>query len=378
MEDEIDDLEINLEDLDEAQSDDEPIIPDPTPDPDPTPKPAVPTPTPAAEEEEDEADPQPADPDGAAGIELFLSDHGITGGMIEFDDGDPVHFADLSADEQANLFTELVQEKIDAGTADYMRTVGLTEPETNALNASRTAKIPLDEYIENLAQERASEITRSAQNQTIDYANMSDEDIHLQVLVEELGEDATDEEITEAYEEDSKARGFKRMVARERAEFVREQDADKAAIAQQQVNEQQEDLRAQTDSFVDYVTSVDQIGGIPFSYDQKNEVLEEILETNEHGDSNILQQWFSNPAELTKAVFLYKHAEEHINALGSAHARGITEAVAKGRNEVLGTNEQAPRVSVRTTRKARGKTVKAKPTSNTEPASLYPLHTEDL
>ena len=52
-------------------------------------------------------DPPAQDPPVASGLELFLSQYDIEGGMITYDDGTSQHISELSAEEQAKILSSV-------------------------------------------------------------------------------------------------------------------------------------------------------------------------------------------------------------------------------------------------------------------------------
>jgi hypothetical protein len=134
--------------------------------------------------------------DNMTGIELYLSQFNIEGGMIQFEDGSSKHFDELDSAKQS----EILQQLHSSQAASVEDKYGLSDDEVGLINYARTNKKTVQEVIEELATERVQTILATREATSTDFDKMSDDAIYTKFLKEDNPE-ITDEDIETKLEE---------------------------------------------------------------------------------------------------------------------------------------------------------------------------------
>lgn len=247
------------------------------------------------------------------GVEQFLSQYGIAGGIISFEGEKPgeteqKHFNDLSPDEQFNVLSDLAQSGATANS--------LQPQEQQIIDLAKQNNMSLDQLINELAVERAEQYLALEQSSSVDFKEMSDEAIVARWLKDNNPE-ASEVELAEELERNKESSFFEKNAASIREKYIDSQIQESQMRDQQAQQEQFQELEDDRSKIVEAVNGVENIMGFPVNDAVKNEVLEDLLEVNEFGDSMFMQKVFSDPEMLFKAAWLVKNAESHFDELES-------------------------------------------------------------
>ena len=90
------------------------------------------------------------------------------------------------------------------------------------------------------------------------------------------------------------------------------------------------------------VANIKDVVGFQISDDDKNEVLASILEVNEDGDSQFMEDVFSEPEKLFKAAWLFQNAEAHFDNLEKFWKKQSSEKYKEGYNNALNGLPSSP------------------------------------
>jgi len=303
------------------------------------------------------------------GIEQFLAGHGIIGGMITFDEGETKHFNDLTESEKFNVLNDLAKSTAPRLEEEY----GLDENEIGLINFVREQNKPIEEVLEGLARTRAEQLIALSQSGSEDYSSMSDDAVTLKRL-QANDPEATQEDLAEELERLKGGKFFEKNAAQYRSQFVQEQAALDAQYNAQRAAEFEQELEQDRSIIANAAQSIDNIAGWNISNDEKNEILHDLLEVNDHGDSLFMEEVFSDPNKLVKAAWLYKNAEARMDQIEAHYKKELTKEYTRGRQEALNGLSKDPIRGVRSSDDAEptpstqsGKTIK----------SVNDLHSDD-
>jgi uncharacterized ferredoxin-like protein len=266
----------------------------------------------------------------APAIEQFLSQYGVLGGMIQFEDGEAKHFDELSEVEKFNVLRDL-----SVTTApDIAEQYGLDDAEIDLINWVREQNKPIQESIEELAQARAAQLLALNNANSTDFTSMDDDAITMRWL---KGNDpeATEEQLAEELSKQKESKLYSKNAASLRQQFVNEQQT---LTAQQQAREQEAyfaELEQERSEIATAISGIKDIAGFEISDEDKNNILHDLLEVNEYGDSLFMEEVFSDPNRLFKAAWLYKNSENIFNQLEKYYKNEIAKAYQSGKTSTI-------------------------------------------
>jgi len=270
-------------------------------------------------------------------IEQYLSQYGILGGMIQFEDGETKHFNDLSEVEKFNILRDLSETNAPSIEDKF----GLDDQEITLLNYLRGQEVPINEALENLAQQRAAQILALQNSSSVDVASMDDDAVTMKWL-KETDPEASEEDLAEELIRQKESKLYAKNVAKLREQFSAQQAAE---VQAQQAAEQQEfmqELETQRSEIATVVSGIDEVAGFNVSDEDKNEILHDLLEINEYGDSLFMEQVFSDPKELFKAAWFYKKGDAILDNLEKYYKSEIAKAYQAGKSEAVNGLSRTP------------------------------------
>lgn len=332
--------------LDDLHDDENPEVihdpaagPAPTPTPDPTPDPApAPDPTPVVPEPapavSTDPPPNPADPgEGddpiASGLELFLSQYDIEAGMISYDDGTSTHISELSPEEQAKILSSVANDARPAVEDQY----DLDQTEINLLNELRTSNKSVEDYVNDLAQDRFSAYKADSDSREVNYKDMADDAVYVKFLREKNTE-ISEEEIEAGLAAAKENPTYKTLVDGMRDNFIFAQDKSTEAADKVETDKASQELETDRQSIVDVASKINDIGGFEIPREVKNDVLHDLLEVNEYGDSLFLENTFSNPETMFKTAWFSKYGETYLSDIENYYKQEVTKAFKRGQTSV--------------------------------------------
>jgi hypothetical protein len=158
--------------------------------------------------------------------------------------------------------------------------------------------------------ERAEQIITLEESNSVDFKEMSDDAIVARWLKDNNPE-ANETELAEELERNKESSFFEKNAKSIRENYIQDQIKEFELKDQESRQAEIQELESDRAKIVEAVTNVENIMGFPVDDNVKNEVLEDLLEVNEFGDSMFMQNIFSDPEKLFKAAWLVKNAENH-------------------------------------------------------------------
>jgi hypothetical protein len=264
------------------------------------------------------------------GVERFLSNYGIKGGMIEFEDGNAAHFTDLSPEEQENILESLTVEAIPTVEEKY----NLDESEINLLNILRESEQTPEEFINNLVDYRLGHALAQRDASSIDYENMPADSMYIRHLLD-TNPDMSDDDIAAELEKAKELSTFEATVntikdayKAQQELFIRQKDADSNAAFY-------DDLEMQREEVVQVVENIDDIAGAPITDDMKEYLLEDIMELNEERDPILMEKIFSDPQTMFEVNWFLNYGKDRMKAVDDYWKKEVSKAAKEGYNRAI-------------------------------------------
>lgn len=285
---------------------------------------------------------QPVNPDDPStedqsGIELYLSQFDIEGGMINFEDGTSKHYDDLDSAKQAEILQQLHSNQAASVEEKY----GLVDSEIGLINYLRENKLSVEQMVESMANERVETLLAMRNSQDTDFDKMADDAVYTKFLKESNPGDST-EDIEKKLEGAKKLDNFSNLAGALRTQYKAKQTDEQAIVAADKAKEAQTALEDQRKTVVQAVSPMKDIAGVSLNDNIKNSVLDRVLETDESGDSLFMSEVFGDPEKLFKAAFWYYYGDNIAKQRddywkkekSAAYKRGRTDALGKGATPV--------------------------------------------
>jgi len=281
---------------------------------------------------EDPANPPvPDDGPKLSGIETYLSQFDIEGGMITFDDGVSKHFNDLDEDQQAEVLSHLHNSSTVALEEKY----GLDENEIGLINYLRENNKTIDDVVNELATQRVNSILALQSIESVDYDKMDDDAVYMAFL-KQSNPEATVEQLEQDLATAKQMSAYSKSVVNIRDSFKRTQQTDVTAAQQARKKELEDELNAQRKTVVDAVSNLKDIDGFQIDDSMKNTVLDVILSVDEDGDSKFMTDVFSDPDKLFKAAWWYINGPDVVRQREEYWKKEKSEAFKRGQGTPQG------------------------------------------
>jgi hypothetical protein len=297
----------------------------------------------------DKNEEEPPVSDNMSGIELYLSQFDIEGGIIQFEDGTSSHFNDLDPARQAEVLQSLHGAQASAIEDQY----GLDENEIGLLNYLRENNLSVEQMVENMVAERIQQAMTMQELALEDYENMTPEALYTKFL-QETSPEATPEQIAADLAKAKELSNFTKLTDSLRGQFIARQESALTEQQQAAIAEHQALIESQRQEIVNAVIPMQEIAGVTLDQNIKNTVLDRILQTNDDGDSAFMDEVFADPESLFKAAFWYVYGEALVQQRDEYWKKEKSAAYKRGKEEALGLVPQAG---------AGGKSFTAKPAS---------------
>ena len=264
-------------------------------------------------------------PEAAASTDVitsFLERYNVEGGIINYKDGSTANFKDLGVDEQLEILESLAQSTAPSIEAQY----DLVPDEIEVLNAMRTNNLTFDQIVDQTVNARLQEIEQShALGTPVDYASVQPEDIYRRFL-KENNPDSTIDEIEEDLVAAMESKVFSSTVEFLRSKYKADQDSTITDWNSQRELQRNQEIESDKAEIVAAVSQLTQIGGWPISDDMKNEVLEDIMETDSDGQSKFMREVLSDPEKLFTAAWYMKNGQGYFEYLDTYYKEEIRKA----------------------------------------------------
>lgn len=303
-----------------AGDDDDPEPGDPPADPDPSDPPADP-------------EPNPNDPPvDMSGIEIYLSQFDIEGGMIAFDDGSSTHFNELDSTKQAEVLQQLHTSQATSVEEKY----GLSETEVSTINYLRANNLSIEDMVTQMAAEQVDTILALKEADSTNYKEMEPDSVYLNFL-KKSNPEATTEQLEQDLATAKTMSNYENVVGRLREQFETEQLAVVTQKKSAAKESQMKALEEQRRQVVTEVSKMKDIGGVSLDDNVKNSILDRVLEVDEDGDSKFMTEVFSEPDNLFKAAFWYYYGEDLGKQRDEYWKKEKSASYKRGRQDALGT-----------------------------------------
>lgn len=279
-------------------------------------------------------------------IEQLLASKGIKGTVIQMENEEgeieDVDFWDLPEDEQLAI--------LQSSDADIDH--GLAQPEIEAVNFLRQNNITLEEAREYFRREAVQEYIDSQNIVGIETEQYSDTELYaldLKAKFDDLTEEDIEIELNKQLEHPEL---FKKKVDKLRTEYKEMETAQRDAVRLQEEQEAETKRLELQNSLVSVAQGVADIGGLDLDNDDKNEVLNFLLEKDINGVSPFLKT-LDSPEQLFELAWFATKGKQAFEIIHDYYRTEIDKvnkaAYKKGKEEALTKTktEARPRVQAR-------------------------------
>jgi len=280
--------------------------------------------------EEDSTEDESDEENSASGIDQFLAQHGIVGGMITFEGeegekSETKHFNELTSEEQFNILHDLTD---NSGEENQDISKVLDEDEIGLVSWIREQGTSVEDAIDKLATERFDQLKNFESGQN--YEDMPSEAI-VGKWLKDTNPEASDEDLIDELDNLKNGKFFEKQADVLRKQFITEQNVEDQKADQARQEEAQREIDEDRVTIANAAKNIDRVAGWDINEDMKNDVLESLLEVNESGDSQFMAEVFSDPESLFKAAWLYKFGESHFDQLETYFKKEITNQFQEGK-----------------------------------------------
>lgn len=268
-----------------------------------------------------------------SGIELYLSQFDIVGGMIQYEDGTEKHFDDLTPAEQADVLRELHGSTASSIEEKY----GLDPNEIGLINHLRENNISVEQFIENEVGRRVNETIMSQGSAAIDFTTLTDDAVYTMFL-QESSPEATPEQLAADLEKAKEMSNYTKLAESLRSQYTARQTAEVSKTIADQTADRNALIEEQRQEIVNAVVPMTDFAGIQLTDTIKNEVLDRVLQVDEDGDSTFMGEVFSNPENLFAAAFWYTYGPALVQQRDEYWKREKSAAYKRGKEDALGSS----------------------------------------
>lgn len=289
----------------------------------------------AAEEGLDPAEPAgyvaPLEGVELTGVEQFLTNYGVQGGVITYEDGSSARFSDLSSAEQTEVLSSLVAESVPSIEEKY----NLDEDEVNLLNTLRDSDMTSEEFINSLVDYRMQAVSAQRELSTTDYEAVSDDAIFVKSLRDSYP-DMDDEELAEELFKAKELTSYENTVDNMRKLFIAEQAEDNQIANEESNKTFFQELEAQRHEIVETVEDINDIGGANITSEMKEFLLHDIMELNENKDPILMETIFGSPEAMFKANWFLHYGEDYMKETNTYWRNEVSKARKEGYLQATG------------------------------------------
>lgn len=239
-----------------------------------------------------------------SGIELYLSQFDIEGGMLNV--GDEVrHFDDLTAEQQMKVLSQLNQPSNEGPQMSATDTQILQQAQANGMD--------LQSYIDAQVQYQAQSIAEWNSVRDLNIEEMTDDQIARAMILAEEEEEISTDELEQRLSDAQALKSYDSLVKATRHRMIADRDAMRDQAAREEQMRMQQDLNDYRMNVIDAVAPIDTMYDVVIDDQIKNSVLDNVLSIDEEGRGIFQAELMSDPAKLFKAAFLYYNAEGLLN-----------------------------------------------------------------
>ncbi|MCK5788596.1 MAG: hypothetical protein KAH32_06335, partial [Chlamydiia bacterium] len=282
--------------------------------------------------------------DELTGVEQFLTNYGVNGGIISYEDGESARFSSLSSSEQAEVLSSLVNESVPTVDEKY----NLDQSEIDLLNAVRESDSTPVDFINNILDSRLNDVLAYRDASETNYDTMSNDAIYLKHLQDSnpnLTEGLLMEELETAktmMTYDSTIQALRSgYVAAQTNLMTNKQNADQATF--------NNSVELQREEIVGDVQHINDIAGAQISDEMKDYLLHDMMEMNDSQDPILMEKIFSSPEAMFKTNWFLNYGEDYIKNLNTYYKKEISKASKAGYNQATSGMPTSPSRSYRGT-----------------------------
>lgn len=282
-------------------------------------------PKPEDKEDPKEDDPKSEDEDFDI-IEKFLERYNIVGGLIDTSEGEKA-FKDLTPEQQIKALEQIVDSTRPSVEEEYQ----LTDEELSLLNAVRTSKLSVNDFMQKSAQEFSAIQSAEALFNSEEY-RFEDMDAdrvyaaYIKANNPEISESALQDEVSTA----KQSALYNTTVEALRKDFITNRDTEKQKHIDKINADKVETAKQEAVKYVDAAKKTDAIAGWPVSKEVKNSVLESFVEVDSVGKSEFVREVIENPDNAFKAMWYLKNGETYFNQLDKYYQARLQKVYEKG------------------------------------------------
>jgi hypothetical protein len=273
------------------------------------------------------------------GVEQFLTNYGVQGGVIQYEDGSTARFSELSGAEQAEILSSLTQEAIPSIEEKY----NLEDTEVNLLNSIRESGQTPEEFINNMIDYRTQTLLAQQELASIDYTAISDDAIYVKSLRDENPEITTDE-IGEELAKAKELKSYASSVAALRNGYISEQNIAASQYNAQQREAFEAELEEQRFAVVEAIENLNDIGGAPITDQMKEFLLQDLMELNENNDPILMEKVFSSPQAMFEVNWFLNYGKDYMANVDAYWKKEVSKAHKAGYQQATGGMPHNPTV----------------------------------
>lgn len=279
------------------------------------------------------------DPVTLDGVELFLSDYGVKGGIIEYADGTTANFHELPPEEQHEVLSSLTRESVPTIEQKY----DLDEEEIELLNIIRENGGDVSEFINNLVDNRVNKLAEADALTTINFNEIPADDMFI-IHLKDKHPDFSDEEIASELSKAKEMSTYDETIEAIRDSYISKQNELISELDQEERAAFMAELEAQKHEIVQTVEDIDDIAGASITDEMKEYLLHDIMELNENNDPILMEKIFSDPEAMFKVNWFLNYGEDYINKLNNYWKREVSKARKAGYQDSLSKMPSNPTI----------------------------------
>jgi hypothetical protein len=275
------------------------------------------------------------------GVEMFLTNYGVKGGMIDFEEGEATHFNDLDSETQNTVLRSLTEKSIPTIEDAY----NLNGSEIDLINDFRNSgEENAGEYFNNAISSRVTDFKNNEKYGLVKYDEYDNDDIFLYNLKRD-NTDMTDDELADELIKARESNAYGTTVSAMRENLKNEQKVYLDDVLEVEGKEFENELENQRQNIVDDIVDINDIGGAPISNEMKEFLLGDIMELNENEDPILMEKIFSDPKTMFEVNWYMNYGKDYIENLNTYWKGEVSKAHKSGKNEVVRKMPGKPTVS---------------------------------
>ena len=274
-------------------------------------------------------------------IKMFLEGYGIKDGQVKIGDSNK-SFSELDKDLQLKILTNVVNSK-------KSDSLDLTNDEIQAVNFLREKKTNLNDFLNEEVGREVLKATNHYEMQSEDFKKMSD-DLVYKTNLKSKNPDLTDDELERKLVIAKESDSFKEVASDIRDVMITAQDVKIEKAKREAKLEDESTLELERKEIVNEVIPIDKIDDWPIGEEEKDDLLEKILEVEDNG-KGVDQPVFINeitadPEKLLTAAHRYYGAKGNYDKLEQHYRLKVAEAKAEGKKDAfVGTEVDKDRIA---------------------------------